>query len=105
MPSLTKLEISRKKRCISEGLQNTIPKAILANPDDSRFTEIYRKGFFKESDYVNQLIKTSRAADLGWIQKDVFMDAVERFKFGLNNDFALIFRTLSLEIWLRHHGY
>ncbi|MRG29090.1 hypothetical protein GIJ05_13145 [Laceyella tengchongensis] len=105
LPSLTKLELSHKKKCIREGLQNTIPREILIKPDRSQFVEIFRKGYYQESRFINELINTSRAADLGWIKKDVLRNAVERFKYGSNNEFSLISRTLGLELWLRHHGY
>lgn len=105
LPFLTKLEMSRKKKCIREGLQNIIPREILLKPDKSQFVEIFRKGFYQESSFVNELISTSRAAGFGWIKKDILQNAVERFRYGFNNEFSLISRTLGLELWLRHHGY
>lgn len=105
LPSLTKLEMSRKKKCIREGFKNTIPREIILKPDKSQFVEIFRKGYYKESRFVNEIINTSRAADLGWIKKDMLKNAVERFKYGFNDEFSLISRTLGLELWLRHHGY
>ncbi|HWO76387.1 MAG TPA: asparagine synthase-related protein, partial [Bacillus sp. (in: firmicutes)] len=38
LPSFAKLEMSHKKRCIREGLQNTIPREIIMKPDNSFFT-------------------------------------------------------------------
>ncbi|PRZ11881.1 asparagine synthase [Laceyella sediminis] len=105
LPSFAKLEMSHKKRCIREGLQNTIPREIIMKPDNSFFTEIFRKGFYQEARFVNEIIQTSRAADFGWIKKDVLQDAVERFKYGFNNGLGIILKTFGLELWLRHHGY
>lgn len=105
LPPLMKLEMSQKKKCIREGLQNTIPKDIIMKPDRSGFVEIFRKGFQQEARFVNEIIHTSRAADFGWIKKDVLRNAVERFKYGLNHEFGQITRTFGLELWLRHHGY
>ncbi|SMP32830.1 hypothetical protein SAMN06265361_10946 [Laceyella tengchongensis] len=34
-------------------------------PDNSFFTEIFRKGFYQEARFVNEIIQTSRAADFG----------------------------------------
>ncbi|WP_283770911.1 hypothetical protein [Polycladospora coralii] len=42
---------------------------------------------------------------MGWMKEEVFRDAVERFKYGVNHEFGLISRTCALEVWLRHHGY
>lgn len=105
LPSMVKLEMSHKKKCIREGLQNTIPREILLKPDKSFFTEIFRRGFHQESRFVNELIHTSRAADLGWIKKDLLQNAVEKLKYGMNNGLGRILRTFGLELWLRHHGY
>lgn len=105
LPPLMKLEMSRKKKCIREGLQNTIPREIIMKPDKSSFIEIFRKGFYQESRFVNEIIHTSRAADFGWVKKDVLRNAVERFKYGLDHEFGQIVRTFGLELWLRHHGY
>ncbi|SHF34576.1 Asparagine synthase [Seinonella peptonophila] len=105
LPPTIKLEISENKRCIKEGLQHVIPKETLISPDRSRFIEIFRKGFYIESRFVNELIQTSRAVELGWIDRNLLRDAVEKFKYGFNNEVGLISKTFGLELWLRHQGF
>jgi asparagine synthetase B (glutamine-hydrolysing) len=105
LPSLTKREMSHKKKCIKEGFRNMIPKEILLKPDKSQFVEIYRKGYFKESSFVNEMLRTSRLVDFGWIDKRVFQNAIERFKYGFDEEFSPISKVFGLELWLRHHGY
>lgn len=105
LPSLIKLEMSRKKRCIRDGLRNTVPMEILTEPDKSSFQEIFRKGLSKETRFVNELIDTSRGAELGWIKKEELLSAIDRFRYGFDHEFGQISKTLGLEIWLRHHGY
>lgn len=105
LPSLTKLELSHKKKCIREGLHHVIPTEIIKKPDKSHFVEIFRKGYIQESNFVNELLDTSRAAEYGWIQKDLLRDSIDKFKYGFNTEFSLISRTLGLELWLRHHNY
>lgn len=105
LPSSTKLEISKNKQCIRMGLQNVIPQEILTKPDQSRFGEIFRKGFEREANFVNELVQTSHAAEFGWIGKDTLVHAMEKFRYGCYNEIGLIAKTLGLELWLRHHGY
>ncbi|MBS7531178.1 hypothetical protein IC619_011790 [Hazenella sp. IB182353] len=71
-------------------MRDTIPKEILLKPDKSRFGEIIRKGYYKEAGYVNELVKTSRMAKFGWINKEIITNSINRFKFGLNNEADLL---------------
>jgi asparagine synthetase B (glutamine-hydrolysing) len=105
IPSLDQLDFSHKKRCIREGFKNVVPQEILTNPDKSNFVEIFRKGFYKEANFINELIQTSRADAFGWIKKEKLQHAIDKFKYGFNDEFGLISKTLGLEIWLRHQGY
>lgn len=105
IPSLDKLDFSHKKKCIRQGFKNVVPQEILSNPDKSNFVEIFRKGFYKEASFVHELIHTSRADDFGWIKKEKLQHAVDKFKYGFNDEFGLIAKTLGLELWLRHQGY
>ncbi|MBD1373413.1 asparagine synthase [Hazenella sp. IB182357] len=104
LPAENKLRMSQKKMCIREAMTGVVPNKVLTNPDKNTFTEVFRKGFSLEARLIDELIEDSRSVKLGWVKKDKIKESVDKFKYGFNNDFALLIKFFGLELWFRQNG-
>jgi hypothetical protein len=60
------------------------------------------RGIRRRWEYFKTVGKDPLLAQLGIIKPDRFRDALEKARFGYTHKVSEVFRTLSLEMWLRN---
>jgi asparagine synthase (glutamine-hydrolysing) len=98
-----------QKPILAAALRGILPECILNRPSKIAFDAIYYIGLSRNLQRLEALIEQAPVDDLGFLDKAVLLDCLQRAALGNARD-ALVQsamdRTLALLLWLRreHHG-
>ena len=97
-----------QKPILAAALRGILPECILNRPKKISFDAIYYMGLSRNLPRLEALIEQAPVDDLGFLDKAVLLDCLQRAALGNAND-ALVQsamdRTLALLLWLtRQHA-
>ena len=89
------------KALLTEALQNYLPSSIFVRNTKGDYTTDEFNGRKQNFSSIHELLKTSLLADMGLIDMNKFIPAVQQFSMGFDTISWHFNQTLTAELWLR----
>ncbi len=84
-------------------LRHLLPKKVVDRKHKRGPGEAVMRAVRREWPAVRQLFDDARVVKHGYVEPKIFLERLERLRFGMLADLGVLIRVLQVEIWLRAH--
>lgn len=101
IPHTQRVQVAKRRYVMRRALNDLLPAAILKRRDKGNPQETIARAFIHAWPRLKPQFEDPRIASYGYVDKELFLAAVENYRLGKSIHLAVFLKLLSLEFWLR----